>query len=246
LDAPTANIIAHWNKNHMGLVDSIIGAESGGNPNATNPNSSASGLGQFIDSTWLDTIRSARPDLAQGKSDADLLALKTDPQLSRQMTEAYAAQNGDILSKAGHPVTPGNTYLAHFAGPGGAVSVLNADPATPVSQILPGAMKANPFLQGMTAGDLRSWADRKVGGSQPQPATPASQPSAPLQAIPQQAPPIFAQPQAQPQAAPSAFAQMPAPEMAQAPPIFYAPRRPVDLSNLRAALANRAPIFSQG
>lgn len=29
----------------MGLIDSIIGAESGGNPNATNPNSSASGLG---------------------------------------------------------------------------------------------------------------------------------------------------------------------------------------------------------
>ena len=28
----------------MGLVDSIIGVESGGNPNATNPNSSASGL----------------------------------------------------------------------------------------------------------------------------------------------------------------------------------------------------------
>jgi hypothetical protein len=77
----------------LGLIDSIIGVESGGNPNATNPNSSASGLGQFIDSTWLDTIRTARPDLAQGKSDAELLSLKTDPQLSREMTEAYADQN---------------------------------------------------------------------------------------------------------------------------------------------------------
>src|SRR4051812_28874149 len=136
----------------MGLIDSIIGAESGGNPNATNPNSSASGAGQFIDSTWLDTLKAARPDLAQGKSDAELLALKTDPQLSRQMTEAYAAQNGAILSKAGHPVTPGNTYLAHFAGPQGAVSVLSADPSTPIDRVLtPAAVKANPFLQGMTA-----------------------------------------------------------------------------------------------
>src|SRR3954465_6247001 len=108
----------------MGLIDSIIGAESGGNPNAKNPLSSASGLGQFIDSTWLSTIRSARPDIAQGKSDAELIALKSDPNLSREMTGAYAAQNGAILSNAGHPVTPGNTYLAHFAGPQGAVSVL--------------------------------------------------------------------------------------------------------------------------
>jgi len=52
----------------MGLIDSIIGAESGGDPNAKNPNSSATGAGQFISSTWLDTIKAARPDLAQGKS----------------------------------------------------------------------------------------------------------------------------------------------------------------------------------
>ena len=116
----------------MGLIDSIIGVESGGNPNATNPNSSASGLGQFIDSTWLATIREARPDLAQGKSDAELLALKTNPELSRQMTEAYANQNQAILSKAGVPVTDGNTYLAHFAGPGGAVKVLQAAGLSPL------------------------------------------------------------------------------------------------------------------
>ena len=45
---------------------------------------------------------------------------RTDPQLSREMTAAYANKNHAILSKAGVPVTPGTTYLAHFAGPGGA------------------------------------------------------------------------------------------------------------------------------
>lgn len=229
----------------MGLVDSIIGAESGGDPNARNPSSSASGLGQFIDSTWLDTLKNARPDLAQGKSDAELLALKTDPQLSRQMTEAYAAQNGAILSKAGHPVTPGTTYLAHFAGPQGAVSVLSADPSQPVSSVLtPAAVKANPFLQNMTVGDLRSWADRKMGGAQPQPASPAAPANAPqpLNLIPQQAPPIFAQQpqqQAQPDQGGSLFGQMPA--QAQAPPIFVPPRRSPDLSKLQAAFAQ--PTF---
>lgn len=35
----------------MALEDQIIGAESGGNPTAKNPRSSATGAGQFIDST---------------------------------------------------------------------------------------------------------------------------------------------------------------------------------------------------
>jgi hypothetical protein len=233
----------------MGLVDSIIGVESGGNPNATNPTSSASGLGQFIDSTWLSTIKQVRPDLAQGKSDADLLALKTDPQLSREMTEAYANQNQAILSKAGVPVTPGSTYLAHFAGPGGAVKVLQADPNAPVESVLgDAAVKANPFLRGMTASGLQAWADRKMGGSSPQPqtaqASPASPPSAPQppMAITPQLPsaPVFAPPQQAPEA-PPAFAQIP--DM-QAPPIFYAPRKPVALSALKSAF--RAPVFPRG
>lgn len=232
----------------MGLIDSIIGVESGGNPNATNPNSSAVGAGQFLSSTWLDTIRAARPDLAQGKSDAELLALRTDPQLSREMTEAYANQNQAILSKAGVPVTPGSTYLAHFAGPGGAVKVLQADPNAPVESVLGGAaVQANPFLRGMTVQGLQAWADKKMGGSQPQaapaPATPASPPSATPQ-LAQQTPPIFAQaPQQQPDQGGGLFSQMPAEQM-QAPPIFFAPRRSPDLSKLRAAF--KAPVFSRG
>lgn len=149
----------------MGLVDSIIGAESGGDNNAKNPNSSASGPGQFIDSTFLDVIRKARPDLAD-KSDADLLALKTDPVIGRQATEAYAQQNGETLAKNGLPVTPGNTYLAHFAGPTGAVSILQADPNASAASILgPAVVKANPFLANMTAADLQGWAAKKMGGA---------------------------------------------------------------------------------
>lgn len=158
----------------MGLIDSIIQAESGGNPNAKNPRSSASGPSQFIDSTWLSMLAEHRPDLVAGKSPEEILALKSDPQLSRDMTAAYAADNAGILSKAGLPVTPGSTYLAHFAGPQGAVGILNADPSMPVSAVLtPAAVKANPFLQGMTASDLRAWADRKVGGATPSAGHPA-------------------------------------------------------------------------
>lgn len=242
----------------MALVDQIIGVESGGDANARNPNSSAAGLGQFIDSTWLSMLAKHRPDITG--SPQDLIALKSDPELSKAMTAAYAADNGQILQGAGLTVTPGSTYLAHFAGPQGAVSVLKADPTTPVSAILtPGAIKANPFLQNMTAGDLQAWADRKMGGKTvgPQAAQPAGLPipQAPVPTLsPQQptSPQAFAaSPQAaeQPQASGgSYFAQMPAEQMAAPPPILTPPRRAVDLSKLKAALAsgNRGLFLARG
>lgn len=161
----------------MSLVNRIISVESGGNPYARNPNSSASGLGQFIDSTWLEMLSKNRPDLVQGRSREELLALKFDPQLSREMTDSYAAQNASVLQGAGFQATPGTQYLAHFAGPKGAIGVLSADPSTPIGAVLgKAAMAANPFLKGMTAGDLISWADKKIGGNASPPIPPAQAP----------------------------------------------------------------------
>ncbi|MCC0809117.1 hypothetical protein FPV16_23440 [Methylobacterium sp. W2] len=84
-----------------------------------------------------------------------------------------------MLRSAGFDPTPGNTYLAHFAGPGGAKSVLGADPSTPVVQVLPPAsIAANPFLKPMTAGDLMGWAARKVGDQAPTMTMPGAAPAA--------------------------------------------------------------------
>lgn len=252
LDRPTAKIIEPWIINHMSLADLIIGNESGGDPNARNPNSSAGGLGQFINSTWVSMLQKHRPDLVEGRSPQELIALKSDPDLSKQMTEAYASDNGAILSKAGLPVTPGNTYLAHFAGPQGAVSVLSADPTAPVSSVLgAAAVKANPFLNGMTAGDLQAWANRKMGG-QPQavaqnaPASPAMTPAATV--APPSANPIPAS-QPSPQQGGGYFAQMPVEQVQQPPPIFAPPRKQIDISRLKAALqasGNRGLFISRG
>ncbi len=231
----------------MAIGDLIRAAESGGDPNASNPNSSALGPDQFLARTWLDTIRVARPDLAD-QSDQALLALRTNPEISGQVRDAYAAQNQAILTKAGVPVTPGTTYLAHFAGPGGAVKVLQADPNAPVESVLgSAAVQANPFLRGMTVQGLQAWADKKMGGgaTQPQPApqAAAAPPSAPLLARP----PIFPAPQAQPQQQAQGggvFDQMPADQGMQLAPIQFPQRRMPDLSKLRAAF--KAPVFPRG
>lgn len=147
------------------VVDKIIGVESGGNPNAKNPTSSASGLGQFINSTWLATVKKYRPDIATGKSAGEILALKNDPALGREMTTRYTEENAQFLTNRGIPTTPGNLYLAHFLGPQGATNALKADPSASVASVLgQDVVNANGFLAGKSIADLKAWSDKKMGG----------------------------------------------------------------------------------
>lgn len=147
------------------VVDHIIGVESGGNANAKNPTSSASGLGQFLDSTWLNTIKQHRPDLWNAKSRGELLALKSDPTLGREMTTAYTQDNAEFLQNKGIQLTPGNIYLAHFLGPQGAANLLKADPgASVVSVVGQDVVRANSFLAGKSVADTVAWAAKKMGG----------------------------------------------------------------------------------
>jgi hypothetical protein len=60
------------------MVEQIIGVESDRDPNAKNTRSSATGLGQFLDETWLYMISAHRPDLAKGRSQAEILELRRD------------------------------------------------------------------------------------------------------------------------------------------------------------------------
>lgn len=149
------------------VVSKIIGVESGGRATAKNPNSSASGLGQFLDSTWVNMVRKYRPDIAGGRSNQALIALKTDPQLGREMTRAYTQENSTFLASRGIQQTPGNIYLAHFLGPAGAAQVLKANPNAPIESIVgPGVVQANGFLRGKSASEVAAWASGKMGNAQ--------------------------------------------------------------------------------
>lgn len=150
-------------------ADGIIRTESAGNPLARNPRSSAGGLGQFLDSTWLAVIKKHRPDVAAGKTREQILQLKFDPNLSREMTAAYEADNAAFLQSRGVPPTAGSLKLAHFAGPQGAVA-LYSNPDAPVESVLGAdAVRANPFLRGKRGADVVAWADRQMSGASKSP-----------------------------------------------------------------------------
>jgi hypothetical protein len=161
--------------NTHAVVERIIRVESNGYSNARNSRSSAVGSAQILNQTWLEMVRKHRQDLLQGRSDNDVLDLRADPVLVREIVARMVEGNAAMLKKRGLPVTPGTLYLAHFAGSAGAVALLTGADNLDAATLLASAdasgrstreklVKANPFLATFTVGDLKSWADRKMRG----------------------------------------------------------------------------------
>lgn len=155
------------------VVEQIIKVESDGDPDAKNKRSSAMGLAQFLEETWIRLIRAHRPDLVVAHSESEILQLRRDADLAREIAERFTEGNAEMLRRRGLPVTPGTLYLAHFAGGAGAVAILSADEQADAASIMASAdasgrtsretlIKANPFLERLTVADLKSWADRKM------------------------------------------------------------------------------------
>ncbi len=146
------------------FVHRIITVESANRCNARNPLSTAVGLGQFIESTWMITVRIHRPDLIAGRSRQQVLDMRLDCNLSRAMTTAFTRDNAAVLRRSGVSITPGNLYLAHFLGVGGAVKALTGNSSRSISDVF-GAhhVRANPFERGKSLGWLAAWAAKKMG-----------------------------------------------------------------------------------
>ncbi|MBZ9888128.1 phage tail length tape measure family protein [Mesorhizobium sp. BR1-1-3] len=150
------------------FVDRVVKAESGGNSNAKNPNSSATGAGQFIASTWLDLFKRYFPDRAEGMTRGAILALRSDANVSRSLIEAYAKENAAVLQSAGVHVDEAALQLAHFLGAGDAAKVLSAASGTPLAGLISAAsIRANPTILGggATVNDAISYANNRASGS---------------------------------------------------------------------------------
>jgi len=148
-------------------------AESSFDPHAQAETSSARGLYQFIDQTWLDMVRAHGAEYGLGRyaeaiSDgtldagarARLLAYRDDPRLSAAMAAEYASDNADRLeSVLGRKAEAPDLYLAHFLGGGGAVTFLTAmqaDAGAEAAGLMPQAAAANPNVFYDETGRARS------------------------------------------------------------------------------------------
>lgn len=125
--------------------------ESSLNPDARAATSSATGLYQFIESTWLDTMKkhggrfglghiadqidvtaSGSAYVADDAKRAAILSLRSDPQIASLMAAGLAEDNrAHLMPILGRQPDHAELYLAHFLGAGGAgrfLSELQADP----------------------------------------------------------------------------------------------------------------------
>jgi hypothetical protein len=136
--------------------------ESNGKADAANPLSSAVGIDQFTEGTWLGMVAQQKPKWAEGLSKDELLALRKDPAKSGEMVAALDKANETALRKAGAPVNHFTLYAAHHFGPNKGVRFAKASAETLMDDILTeGQLKANPYLRGLTKEQaMANWAGR--------------------------------------------------------------------------------------
>lgn len=140
----------------------LFAAESGGRANAKNPETTATGKAQFIEGTWDQFGKSAiglkiRGALALGSR--AWYNLRNDPRIAEIATEWYFEENRKELAKEGIPWNNMTAYLAHFAGPKGAIALYTADPGISAAEALRrkgikgwrDKVRKNPAILGGTA-----------------------------------------------------------------------------------------------
>ncbi len=145
-----------------GYLEMLATIESGNRPYVRAASSSASGLFQFIRSTWQGEGGKWGPTTRPAFG-----GLRPSVEEQRQRATSFTLKNAHALAKAGIPVNRASLYAAHFLGAGTAVDALLPGVATSTRMdalVDAGAVTANPsILKDKTLADFLTWLHRKTG-----------------------------------------------------------------------------------
>ena len=134
--------------------------ESNDHPYVKAGTSSASGLYQFIRSTWIGEGGQWGTDMSQAFGG---LRPSVEEQLAR--AKSFTGKNAAYLKLKGIPINRASLYAAHFFGPLTAAQVIGAD-VNARADLIAGsaATRANPsILRGKTVGQFLTWLHNKTG-----------------------------------------------------------------------------------
>ena len=140
--------------------------ESNFDPEAQARTSSAAGMFQFIEQTWLGMMQrhgdshgfsdlashiergaDGRLQVSDGEARQEILDLRFNADAAALMAGELAAENGQVIeNRVGRPATSGELYAAHFLGASGAADLIEAvrdNPQQSASHLFPAAAAAN-------------------------------------------------------------------------------------------------------
>lgn len=144
-------------------VKKVSTVESNNRPNAKARTSTATGLYQFTEGSWLEAISALAPEFGTDRSREEVLELRKDPGVSTEVFKRFTARNQQFLRNANIPVNDATMYMAHFLGAGAARKVLRMPDDVVLDSVLSEkSIKANSFLKGKTVGWIKNWARNKM------------------------------------------------------------------------------------
>jgi hypothetical protein len=172
--------------------------ESGYNPAAQARTSSAAGLFQFVEQTWLSTLKrhgskygyaryadliqqgaDGRYRVAGGEARKAVMDLRLDARAASLMAGELASDHaGYLRGRVGRAPTNGELYAAHFLGPQGSARLIQAYQANPgasAAAMFPDAAAANRTIfyrngRAATVGEVYANLTRTGGSAPVQPA----------------------------------------------------------------------------
>lgn len=153
----------------FGFLMGTAKRESNYNPAAKAGSSSAAGLFQFVDQTWLATLKThgaehgyaryaaliergsdGRYRVPNAEARQAVMDLRLDPRAASLMAGELTSDHASYLrGRVGREPTGGELYAAHFLGPQGSAKLIqarNANPAASAAALFPDAARANPSI----------------------------------------------------------------------------------------------------
>jgi hypothetical protein len=186
----------------FGFLMKTAGRESSFNPRAQASTSSAAGLFQFVEQTWLSTLKQhgtkhgyaryaelitkgsdGRYHVNGSEARRAVMDLRLDPHAASLMAGELASDHAAYLKgRTGRDPTAGELYAAHFLGPQGSAKLINAvqnQPGASAVSLFPDAARSNKsifYRDGRAATVSEVYANlTKTGGGKAVAAPPAEE-----------------------------------------------------------------------
>lgn len=150
---------------------SRVQGASGPEGHGDNPNSTASGVGQFLAqqsgkalSLWQVTVQKLFAEQVKGMTAAQIDALRKNPAVANAVIDSVTNDYIKVVKAAGEKITAASLYTVHFLGAAGAKKFFAARPDAPITSVISAhTAEINRISPTSSVGDVRKLLASRIG-----------------------------------------------------------------------------------